>query len=83
MKFDVKLVGTLGKFLPSGSSNNVTQVETDASITISELIERVGLPPDNPYIVSVNDTLVPTKDRQNHQLSDSDNVKIIPPLKGG
>ena len=83
MRLTVKLVGTLGKFLPQDSAGNVTQIEVDHSISIAKLIELLKLPADKPYIVSVNDNLVPASERQSYVVTESDNIKIIPPLKGG
>ena len=83
MQLNVKLVGTLGRFLPAGSTGNKTQIEVDDSISIANLIELMNLPADKPYMVSVNDVLVPASQRQSFSVTESDNIKIIPPLKGG
>ena len=83
MRLTVKLVGTLGKYLPENSAGNVTKIDIENSISIAKLIELLKLPADKPYIVSVNDNLVPASERQSYVVTESDNIKIIPPLKGG
>ena len=83
MQLNVKLVDFLGKFLPQDSTRNVTQIEINHSISIAKLIELLKLPADKPYIVSANDNLVPASERQSYVVTESDNIKIIPPLKGG
>ena len=83
MQLTVKLVGTLGKYLPENSENNVTEINSEDNLTVVQLIQKLGLPADKPYIVSVNDEVLARADRQTYFLQDTDNVKIIPPLKGG
>jgi thiamine biosynthesis protein ThiS len=83
MQLTVKLVGTLGKYLPENSENNVTEINSEDNLTVVQLIQKLGLPADKPYIISVNDEVLARADRQTHFLQDTDNVKIIPPLKGG
>ena len=83
MQLTVKLVGTLGKYLPENSENNVTEINSEGNLTVIQLIQKLGLPTDKPYIISVNDEVLARADRQTYFLQDTDNVKIIPPLKGG
>ncbi len=83
MQVNVKLFGTLGKYLPEASAGNVTQIDIENSISIAKLIELLKLPADKPYIVSVNDNLVPASERQSYVVTESDNIKLIPSLKGG
>ena len=83
MQLTVKLVGPLSQYLPSGSEGGVTQIEAEAGLTVSDLVKKLGLPEDIKCMISINDDLVPIGERQSRTLSDSDSVKIIPPLKGG
>lgn len=83
MKLTVKLVGPLSRYLPPGSEGGITQVEAEAGLTVSGLVSKLGLPEDIKCMISINDDLVPIGERQSRTLSDSDSVKIIPPLKGG
>ncbi len=83
MQYRVKLVGTLGRYLPKGSIGNVTQVDAQENITIASLVEVLGLPANSPFLVSVNDSLVPVAERESYTLAGTDSIKIIPPLKGG
>ena len=83
MKLTVKLVGTFRKYLPRGSVGNTTEVETDDNVTVARLIQDLGLPADQRFIVSVNDNIVPIAERQSRSLDASDSIKFIPPLKGG
>lgn len=83
MQLTVKLVGPLSRFLPAGAVGNETQVDTADDATVADLMQKLGLPEDLKCMVSINDDIVPIGDRQSRALSASDQIKIIPPLKGG
>ncbi len=83
MQLTVKLVGPLSRFLPEGSAGNETQVDAEDGVTVAELMKKLGLPQDLKCMVSINDSIVPIGERQSRSLSASDQIKIIPPLKGG
>lgn len=83
MQLTVKLVGPLSRYLPAGSEGGITKVEAEPGTTVSGLMKNLGLPEDLKCMISINDDLVPIGERQSRALSDSDSVKIIPPLKGG
>ena len=83
MDVSVKLVGTFAKYAPDGSQGNEISVGIDDGMTVGRLTQNLGLPADQPYMVSVNDELVPIVDRGSRSLEAGDSVKIIPPLKGG
>jgi len=84
MPLKVKLVGPLSEYLPVGSVGNEIEVEVgNETTTVTDLMKQLGLPEDIKCMVSINDTIVPIGERQARLLSSSDQVKIIPPLKGG
>ena len=83
MKLQVKLVGTFSKFLPENSNSGITTVDTEDGSSVSQLIGVMNIPHGTPCIVSVNNQLVPSSERASKFLEENDEVKIIPPLKGG
>lgn len=83
MQLTVKLVGTFAKYLPSPNQGNLVDVEVDSGTTAAQLVSILGLPEQQPFIVSVNDDIVPKSDRDSKVLKSTDSIKIIPPLKGG
>ena len=83
MQLTVKLVGTFAKFLPNGSQGNTVDLEVEPGTTAAQLVGLLGLPEQKPFMVSVNDELVPKSDRESKVLESTDSIKIIPPLKGG
>jgi len=83
MLLKVKFVGTFAKYQPDSAEKGVAQVEAADGFSVSQLAQLMKLPSDKPYMVSVNDQLVPSAQRDTRYLSDSDEIKFIPPLKGG
>ena len=83
MQLTVKLVGTFAKYLPNGSQGNTVDLEVETGTTALQLVDMLGLPEQSPFIVSVNDDIVPKSERSSKVLESTDNIKIIPPLKGG
>ena len=83
MRLTVKLVGTFAKYLPDGSQGNTVDLEVEAGTTATQLVNMLGLPEQQPFIVSVNDEIVSKSERSLKVLDSTDNIKIIPPLKGG
>ncbi len=83
MQISVKLVGTFAKYLPSPNQGNTVDLDVDSGTTAAQLVSILGLPEHQPFIVSVNDGIVPRSDRDSTVLQSTDSIKIIPPLKGG
>ena len=44
MQLTVKLVGTLGKYLPENSENNVTEINSEDKLTVVQLIQKLDFP---------------------------------------
>lgn len=83
MQLTVKLVGTFAKYLPNPNQGNTVDLDVDSGTTAAQLVSILGLPEHQPFIVSVNDGIVPRSDRDSTVLQSTDSIKIIPPLKGG
>ena len=83
MQLTVKLVGTFAKYLPSPNPDNLVELEVEAGTTAQQLAGLVGLPDQQPFMISVNDSIIPKADRGSKVLESTDTIKIIPPLKGG
>ncbi len=83
MQLKVKVVGPLSRYLPAGSVDNQTVIDAAEGATVADLIKALGMPEDQKCIVSIDDEVVPTGERQSKLLSASDSIKLISPLKGG
>ena len=83
MEISVTLFGGLRHFLPAGSSFNKCQVSIDEGASLAELLGRLPLPSDKPYMVLLNDERVLDKDYGSITIKADDSVVLLPPIKGG
>jgi thiamine biosynthesis protein ThiS len=83
MRISLKVAGTIGRYLPAGSSGNTAQLDMAEGATPLQVMERLGMPPEGGYLVILNNTVVPKAERAERKLSDGDRLAIVPPLKGG
>ena len=83
MQVSVTLFGGLRHFLPTGSSFNKCEVELPAGASLETLLERIPIPEDKPYLVILNDEKVDSKDYAGIEIDASDEVVLLPPIKGG
>jgi sulfur carrier protein ThiS len=79
MNIRVKLLGTLstcyqGSYTPSG-----LDLEVPASLTVADLVARIGIPKEQVAIVSINGILAKADD----QVPENAIVKLIQPITGG
>ena len=83
IRIRVRTAGRLGQYLPAGSARNAAELSVPAGTSAAGLIELLGMPADQRYLVSVNGSLVPPSQRAGHTVGDGDDVAIMPPLRGG
>lgn len=78
MKIEVKLVGRLKKYGQDKlSEENILELNDQA--TVNDLIEELGMPPEQNKVVLVNGRDV----KQDYELSDGDKVAFYNLLAGG
>ena len=78
-----KLYAGLAKYLPEGSHHNAIDVELDDQSSISEVISRFAVPPDEAHLALVTGVLFGECDRDSHLLKDGDTLAIWPPVACG
>lgn len=78
MKIEVKLVGRLKKY-GQDKLDEENILELDEQATVSDLIDLLGIPPEQNKVVLVNGRDV----KQDYQLSAGDRVSIYNLLAGG
>jgi thiamine biosynthesis protein ThiS len=83
MKISLKTAGTLGQYLPPGSARNNAQLDVADGSSPIDVIAKLGMPPADSYLVTLNGSIVPTAKRSECKLRDGDQLSIMPPLKGG
>ncbi len=83
MRITVKTAGLLGKYLPAGSRTNLAELDIAEGATPIDVMRALGMPEDRTYLVVLNGENVPKAQRPRTQLSEDDELAIMPPLKGG
>ena len=83
MKIHFKTSSIFEDILPKGSTDDEAMIEFDDGFTPIDVMNKLGLPLDEFYLVILNDTVVPKAERATTVLSDGDVLGIFPPLKGG
>ncbi len=83
MKITFKLYAGLAKYLPDGSHHNAIDVELDRQKSISEIISRFDVPPEQAHLVLVHGVFCGVPDRDSYLLEDGDTLAIWPPVAGG
>lgn len=83
MQVSVTLFGGLRQFLPAGSSFNQCEIEVDDGASLETLLERIPIPENKPYLVMLNDTRINPEDYAAIEIGSSDEIVLIPPIKGG
>jgi sulfur carrier protein ThiS len=74
MKLEIKLFGSLQKFMP-----NVEKVELDDNCTVLDLLKKIGISSSEVTITLVNDRHV----QLDQTLHEGERVAIFPPIAGG
>jgi sulfur carrier protein ThiS len=83
MDISVKLFGGLRSYLPPGSSYNSCTLKVDDGANLSALLAQIPIPAGKHFLVIVNDQKVFEADYDSLQIESSDEVVLLPPIKGG
>jgi sulfur carrier protein ThiS len=83
MDISVTLFGGLRHFLPAGSSFNKCKISVDKGASLDALLRQIPIPEAKPYIVILNDEKVASEQYQAIEIQASDEIVLLPPIKGG
>ncbi len=83
MDISVTLFGGLRHFLPAGSSFNKCTLQIDEGSRLDALLKLLPIPVEKRYIVIINDEKVSREDYPEIIINSSDEVVLLPPIKGG
>ena len=83
MQISVTLFGGLRHYLPAGSSFNKCMVDIDDGASLAQLLEKLPVPSDKPYMVLLNDEKVADNSYGEITIQGEDAVVLLPPIKGG
>ena len=83
MLVSVKLFGALREFLPAGSGFNSCQLSIAPGQLLAEVLSQLPIPDHKPYLVIVNDKKINAQDYTSIQIQETDEIVLLPPIKGG
>ena len=83
MEISVTLFGGLRHFLPPGSSFNQCKINLDEGASLDTLLQLIPIPEDKPYLVILNDERINEQQYADITVQSSDEVVLLPPIKGG
>jgi molybdopterin converting factor small subunit len=79
MLIEVKLYATLRRYAAETPSGQPCMVELTEGATLQELVDRLGIPPEETRVVFVNGRA----QEMDYTLQPGDQVGIFPPIGGG
>ncbi|MFC2115383.1 MoaD/ThiS family protein [Bacteroidota bacterium] len=79
MLVTVRMFSNFRKFLPPDADRDKCVVEIEQGADVSELLDKLKIPPRMARVITVNDT----NRKENYKLDDRDIVKIFPVAMGG
>ena len=83
MQVSVKLFGALRQFLPAGSGFNNCTLTVLEQATLGDVLVQLSIPADKQYLVIINDERLDEKMLTETSISETDQIVLIPPIKGG
>lgn len=82
MQVTVKVFGKLRHYMPAGNSAGNYPLSFDSGETLEQLLGKLPLP-DRPYLVLHNDNKIDTTQFSSIAISESDDIIVFAPVKGG
>jgi sulfur carrier protein ThiS len=83
MQISVKLFGALRQYLPAGSSYNSCQLTIATNAMLEDVLGQLAIPDQKAYLVIINDEKINRQDYASTQVSENDEIVLLPPIKGG
>jgi sulfur carrier protein ThiS len=83
VQVNIKLFGALRQYLPAGSGFNSCQLTTTEHPLLNEVLAMLPIPDSKAYLVILNDEKISRQEYASTQLNESDEVVLLPPIKGG
>lgn len=83
MQVSVKLFGGLRQYLPAGSAFNTCVLVLPDECTLVDVLSQLPIPENKAYIVLFNDVKLDREAHADTRVSASDEIVLLPPIKGG
>lgn len=83
MSLKVKFGGPLVRFKPQNATGNTAIVESVNGLTLSRLLEELGVPEEQRLLVILNGAVVPAEAYPQTVFSNDDDLSLMPPIQAG
>ena len=83
MRIKLKVGAQLREYLPDGGAGSQIDFDVTDGATAIDVMNQLGLPGEDSYLVMLNGTVLPTAKRAETALQDGDELGLFPPLKSG
>ncbi len=83
MQVSIKLFGGLRQYLPAGSSFSACVLNVADNARLADILCQIPIPPEKSYIVLLNDVKLDRNLYTETKVSASDEIVLLPPIKGG
>ncbi len=83
MQISVKMFGALRQFLPPGSQFNACRLSVDDDAMLTDVLQQLAIPHNKPFLVMYNDSKLDKDRYAETKVSATDEIILLPPIKGG
>jgi len=83
MMVTIKVFGKLRHYMPAGNSAGIYPLNFELGESLEQLLSRLPLPKDRPYLVLHNDNKIDSTQFSSIQITETDDIIVLAPVKGG
>lgn len=83
MFLNVKFGGPLVRFKPKNTKGNSAIIDSAQGLTLIKLLEELGIPNEQRLLTILNGAVIPAEAYATTQLSDNDDLSLMPPIQAG
>lgn len=83
MPLSIKFGGPLVRYKPEGCSGNTALLDSVNGLKLSALLNDLGIPEEQRLLVILNGAVVAADFYGSTQLTDTDDLSLMPPIQAG
>ncbi|MFK8075379.1 MAG: MoaD/ThiS family protein [Granulosicoccus sp.] len=83
MPLNIKFGGPLVRYKPQECVGNTASVDKVEGMTLTSLLNELGIPEEQRLLVILNGSVIAADFYESTQLSDTDDLSLMPPIQAG
>ena len=83
MTLNIKFGGPLVRYKPEGCTGNTAYLDSVEGLTLTSLLNDLGVPEEQRLLVILNGAVIAADFYDSTQLSDNDELSLMPPIQAG